>query len=451
MASRHIIEECVNKSQSSQNRCTYQVPSNATSIILTCVVSGFKPDISMMWTDESGERIQSMASLQTTLSDDTYERFEKINVSANHGTEQTFACIATGDSVNGTSSAEITLLPVSGKRDNGGLTVGLVVGISAAVFILSLLVRGRKNTSNSRFHGNRIFRITVRFFPVNEESSPTAQTTMTSEDDSRKWYSVQWVDFKLCCRRLRDVSAQHPRIPFWLYALYRFTLAAYFFAILIALAVFAEKTLGPKFAVFLEFWTLINATCYFCFAFLNVVMDCMKSMMNTGPEDKLRYQIQWLLFNITATPCLIVLVFNLWIRFYAPLFGVPKLFTVSIYDLPPAVCLIEIFVSLMVVRFVHVVYPFSYLLIYLFFAVIYWVAGGTDPFGNPFIYFYLDFENTPGITAATVVAVAFGTLLFQAIFKGLYAIRVRCMDKRRTEAVPPTEQVEAVELERLTA
>ncbi|XP_072181348.1 uncharacterized protein [Diadema setosum] len=200
MASSHIIEECVNRSQSSQNRCTYQTPSNATTIILTCVVSGFKPDISMMWTDESGERLQSMASLQTTLSDDTYERIEKINVSANHGTEKTFACIATGDAVNETSTKEITLLAtsiISGKRNNVGLIIGLVIGILAAVTILVLLVRKCRDQD---------------YVPqgVSEESPPTVQTNMNIGDESRKWYSVQWSDFKfdtaISRRRPRDVS-----------------------------------------------------------------------------------------------------------------------------------------------------------------------------------------------------------------------------------------------------
>ncbi|XP_072163622.1 uncharacterized protein [Diadema setosum] len=199
MASSHIIEECVNKSQSSQNRCMYQTPSNATSIAITCVVSGFKPDISMIWTDESGDRLQSVASLQTTLSDDTYARFEKINVSANHGTEQTFLCIATGDAVNGTSTAEITLLPMSGKRDNFGLIIGLVIGIPPAVIILVFLV--------GRFRQKR----DQDYVPqeVSEESPPTVQTTTISKDESRKWYSVQWSDFKLdisSCRRLKDMS-----------------------------------------------------------------------------------------------------------------------------------------------------------------------------------------------------------------------------------------------------
>ncbi|XP_072163619.1 uncharacterized protein [Diadema setosum] len=140
MATGHTIEECVDKSQSRQSRCTYQYTSNTPSFNLTCVVSGFKPNVSMLWTEESGERLNSVVSLQNTLSDGTYERFETITVSAKHGTEQIFMCVAAGDSLNGTSTREITVLPLSGKRNNLGLIIGLTIGVPVAIVILFLLV-----------------------------------------------------------------------------------------------------------------------------------------------------------------------------------------------------------------------------------------------------------------------------------------------------------------------
>ncbi|XP_072171816.1 uncharacterized protein [Diadema setosum] len=142
MASRHTIEECVDKSQSRQSRCIYRSPSNNPSFALTCVVSGFKPNVSMLWTEESGKRLNSVVSQQNTLSDGTYERFETITVSAKHGTEQTFMCVATGDSLNGTSTREITILPihVSGKRAHSSLIIGLAIGLPAAIIIVFLLV-----------------------------------------------------------------------------------------------------------------------------------------------------------------------------------------------------------------------------------------------------------------------------------------------------------------------
>ncbi|XP_072182154.1 uncharacterized protein [Diadema setosum] len=139
-ASKHVIEECVDESPTSQTRCTYQTPSDTSSFNLTCVVSGFKPNISMFWSDETGERLNSTVSQQTTLLDNSYDRVETITVSSNHQAEQTFMCIAIGDSLNGTSTNRITVLPTSGISNNLGLAVGLALAVVAAVVILFLFI-----------------------------------------------------------------------------------------------------------------------------------------------------------------------------------------------------------------------------------------------------------------------------------------------------------------------
>ncbi|XP_072164357.1 uncharacterized protein [Diadema setosum] len=399
----------------------------------------------MMWTDESGERLQSMASRQTTLSDDTYERFEKISVSANHGREQTFVCIATGDSVNGTSTTEITILPkgiISGNRANVCLIVGLRIGIlAAAVFILLFLVGKFRQKCGQDYVPQG----------VSEESPPIVQRTIGSEDESRKWYSVQWADLKLCCRQLKDVSSKHPLYPFYLYAFYRFGLAAYFSAFFIISVIFKEEEQGPKFVIYLPFWTYTSTACYVYLACFNAVMDRKKSRTNAAFEDECRYQIQWLLYNCIATPSIIVTLFYL-----------DSLDNLTIFILPSVICLLEIFYTRIIVRFVHVVYPFLYLTIYLLFVATYFAAGGTDPCGNRSVSPLLNFEHAPGVGTATVVGISLATLLIQAMLKGLYVIRVRCMETRKTEAVPPTEAVYpteavsptqepvAVELEALT-
>ncbi|XP_072181351.1 uncharacterized protein [Diadema setosum] len=384
-ASRHIIEECVQKRQSSQNRCRYRAPSNATSVILTCVVSGFKPEISMMWTDESGERLQPVYSLQTTLSDNTYERFEKINVSANHRTEETFECVATGDAVNGTSTKEITLLPVSGfkgERNNVGLIIGLYIGLPAAVLILFLLVRKLRQKRDQDYVPER----------VSVELSPTGQTTMNSEDESRKWYSVHWMDFNLCCRQLEDVSSKHPIIPSWLYALYRFALVGSIFAY----AVFdrlAMATLGPKVFIYFPLWLRVSATIYVYLVCFNTVIVFKKSRTNELREGE-PAAVTWVKesisqqqltkakfidenfeswekgFDIDRDFSLVItnlkvaddgLYTNFDTRFsgfwgvlyYLVYAKVPIFIYVSIGLLPAVVCLSEIFLTLIVVRFVH--------------------------------------------------------------------------------------------------
>ncbi|XP_072181977.1 NACHT, LRR and PYD domains-containing protein 3-like [Diadema setosum] len=94
----------------------------------------------MLWTDESGKRINSVVSQQITLPDNTFERFETITVSAKHRTQQTLTCSATGVSLNGTSTTEITLLPIPGKSGSWGLVIGLIIGVLVVIAILVLFV-----------------------------------------------------------------------------------------------------------------------------------------------------------------------------------------------------------------------------------------------------------------------------------------------------------------------
>ncbi|XP_072176957.1 uncharacterized protein [Diadema setosum] len=140
MASKHVIEECVDESQSNKSRCTYQTSSNTPFVNLTCVVSEFKPNISMSWSKETGEILNSIVSHQTTLSDDTYERFEAITVFVHDGTEETFICVATGDPLIGISTAEVTVLSPSEKLGDMDLVIGLAIGVPVALAILFLLV-----------------------------------------------------------------------------------------------------------------------------------------------------------------------------------------------------------------------------------------------------------------------------------------------------------------------
>lgn len=57
--------------------------------------------------------------------------------------------------------------------------------------------------------------------------------------------------------------------------------------------------------------------------------------------------------------------------------------------------------------------------IYVIFNVIYWAAGGTDPYGNPYVYSVLDWENDPEEAA---IVLALGVALVPVIFAALWLI-----------------------------
>ncbi|XP_054768739.2 protein rolling stone-like [Lytechinus pictus] len=255
---------------------------------------------------------------------------------------------------------------------------------------------------------------------------------MNEEEASRKWYSVRKDDFKLTCDCIDEVLKQHGRIPFIIYAIYRLVLALYFFTFLIFFGVSSAEFLGVKFLIYLTDWTYILATLYLIVACFNTIATtscyCIGGCIGKGV---VRNQFQWLLLNISATVSMIVTVVY-WTAL-RPFMNekLPIYLDITIHLLPAIICLVDILLTTVIVRFVHVVYPFVYLFIYLLFAVIYWAAGGTDPAGNPFIYPIIDFGNYPGIAVASVFGVCLATLLAQAALKGLYALRHRYIDELR--------------------
>ncbi|XP_071500451.1 uncharacterized protein [Diadema antillarum] len=213
MASGHTIEECADRSQSRQSRCTYQSPSNTPPSNLTCVVSGFKPNISMLWIEESGKRLNSVVSQQNTLSDGTYERFETITVSAKHGTEQTFMCVATGDSLNGTSTVEISVLPVpgllKGKHVDWGLIVGLAIGVPVVIFILFLFVGNYLQKNHPDYlpqkgcGWNPCWRRPIIQESFHEEEELIPGSTLKTKDPAQQWKEELKAYYRMSRRKVR--------------------------------------------------------------------------------------------------------------------------------------------------------------------------------------------------------------------------------------------------------
>jgi hypothetical protein len=76
------------------------------------------------------------------------------------------------------------------------------------------------------------------------------------------------------------------------------------------------------------------------------------------------------------------------------------------------------------------------MVLYLFFSVVYWDAGETDPDGNPYIYPPLNYEH-PGQVTGLVLAVVFllipllhtGLWLWARAFERLAAKRLRRLDE----------------------
>ena len=77
------------------------------------------------------------------------------------------------------------------------------------------------------------------------------------------------------------------------------------------------------------------------------------------------------------------------------------------------------------VHFLHFVYSVVFAASYGLFAVVYWAAGGTDPFGRSYIYPPINFSEYPGTAAGMVVGgILVGCPLCHAIWFGFFKLRL---------------------------
>ncbi|XP_011679919.2 protein rolling stone [Strongylocentrotus purpuratus] len=257
------------------------------------------------------------------------------------------------------------------------------------------------------------------------------------ERSGRRCGKFAVADFKLTCNKISDVSCCQDGMPFFIYCFYRFLVGGYFFGFLIFFIVFSiQGVFGVKFLIYLTNWTYMLVTVYLCTASINVLLNFVLDHRGLdGSHDgfhRIRNQLQWLLFNIAITSSIIVtLVYWPILRPMIPEDMKPPLYLdMSIHLFTSIFCLLDLFITKVTIKFHHVIYPALYLIVYGLFAIFYWVAGGTDPYGDLYIYPIIDFENAPGIAAATMIGIVVAVFLAHGFLKLLYYLRVRFVDRR---------------------
>ncbi|XP_045506486.1 protein rolling stone-like [Colias croceus] len=83
-------------------------------------------------------------------------------------------------------------------------------------------------------------------------------------------------------------------------------------------------------------------------------------------------------------------------------FAINKVLDIFIHAINSVVMFLLLVTARQPVYLLHFYHVVLFALVYLFFSVIYYAAGGTDMFGNPFVYPMLDWSN-PGIAVLTGV------------------------------------------------
>lgn len=129
-------------------------------------------------------------------------------------------------------------------------------------------------------------------------------------------------------------------------------------------------------------------------------------------------KIQWIFYNM-ASAIEIAVAILYWALLYDPTVPVSGE-NINTHLTPAIVAVIEVWVVGIVLNIYHVYMIILLGTIYGIFTVIYWGAGGLGWQNTPYIYFFLDYRNNPGLAVGILVGCIF--LFFPAMYFILYGM-----------------------------
>lgn len=152
-------------------------------------------------------------------------------------------------------------------------------------------------------------------------------------------------------------------------------------------------------------------------------------------EDDLlaHHKIFWFVYTIAANDGLMLSI-GYWLVIYDG--SAIDISNVTKHGLNAFMMLIETVISSVPVRLYHTTYAVIFSILYIVFTVLYWVGGGTDTRGRPYIYKALDWGNVnTTITITLPFFLIIVTPLLQLLFYGLYKIRFWLETKYNPEPI----------------
>lgn len=139
----------------------------------------------------------------------------------------------------------------------------------------------------------------------------------------------------------------------------------------------------------------------------------------------LSLRLQWLLHVLVSTFSLVVSVLYWSINY--PVSRHPiRPFSINLHVVNSAQVLLELLLSSTPVHLVHYVYLLAAGVLYLLFALFFWLGGFTNMNGQPYVYRVLDFGGHPVIAALSTVGFSLVCLpLFHFILWNVHLLRER--------------------------
>jgi len=194
------------------------------------------------------------------------------------------------------------------------------------------------------------------------------------------------------------------------FVFYKILTAVYFLSSIIY--TWSVESHGWKYLIYMTSWGI----CLLNFAVIFETIVVVLNYLNVSLSSK-TYKVSWLSSHLFYTNAVFITVLY-WSLLYdgGPH---PSYKNLYIHGLQGLFVVIDQFISNRQWHFEKVWTCFPTPVVYVIFNVIYWAAGGTDPYGNAYIYDVLDWSDHPGDAGITI---AMAAAILPLLYVGLWLI-----------------------------
>ncbi|XP_026759301.2 uncharacterized protein LOC113518525 [Galleria mellonella] len=177
----------------------------------------------------------------------------------------------------------------------------------------------------------------------------------------------------------------------------------------------SSVTFGVRWPVYLTHWGLIFITVTSGLSLFVSIVAYKQGSIDTTLGLPWYIKVYWVLYNATVPIALFITVFY-WILLASGIddYAMDPVLDLFIHAINSVLMLILLLLSHHPSHILHFFHPISFTFVYLVFTIIYYHAGGTNPWGGHYIYPQLDWSK-PGSTVGVVFGSAFTLIILHLI------------------------------------
>ena len=180
---------------------------------------------------------------------------------------------------------------------------------------------------------------------------------------------------------------------------------------------------SPRWIIFATSWNYIVVTAYFVYAAIFSITTYNERYYHENDSLPIKFKILWLLSSVSLTICSLVVIF-----YWAVLhdFNTPLELNLSSYLLIDRhginlfLLVVEFFLHIIPVRFLHFIYPFGFGLLYAIFNIIYFFITGDG------VYEFIDWRDNLGQTIGTFIGALVFILIMHIVLFFIFWAKSRC-------------------------